>query len=64
MSWEYEEVGEFQTQQEVDDWARRNNIAFSDLSVQHGRKLKVSVRRDATRMSDSELRDSRRNGFF
>ena len=64
MSWEYEEVGEFKTQADVDNWARRNNIDFKDLSVAYGRRLRVSVRRGATQMSDRELRDSRRDGFF
>lgn len=64
MSWEFEEVGEFKTQQDVDNWARRNNIDFGDLSIARGRRLRVSVRRGATNMSDNELRDSRRNGFF
>lgn len=61
---DYEDVGEFDTQAEVDAWARRNNIDPRDISAFHGRKISVSVRKGSTRMSDTELRDSKRNGFF
>ena len=62
---DYEQVGEFDTQAEVDEWARRNGIDYRDISTLHGRKISVSVRRSATRMSDRELREnSRKNGFF
>lgn len=61
---DFEQIGEFDTQEEVNDWARRNNVDPRDISQLNGRKIQVSVRVNTRRMSDAELRDSRNKGFF
>lgn len=64
MSGNYEDVGSFDTQEEINLWTARNNIDRRDISIQQGRKLRVAISRDTTNLSDQELRESRRNGFF
>ncbi|MBK8631879.1 MAG: hypothetical protein IPN84_17380 [Sphingomonadales bacterium] len=64
MSGNYEDIGSFDTQEEINQWAARNNIDRRDISIQQGRKLRVAISRDTTNLSDQELRESRRNGFF
>ena len=64
MSGNYEDIGSFGTQEEINLWAARNNIDHRDISIQQGRKLRVAFSRDTTNLSDQELRESRRNGFF
>lgn len=64
MSGNYEDIGSFDTQEEINLWTARNNIDHRDISIQQGRKLRVAISRDTTNLSDQELRESRRNGFF
>jgi hypothetical protein len=62
---EFDEVGEFGSTQDAEQWARDNNVDLRDIDVQHrGGRKRLYVRRGATRMSDIELRNSRDRGFL
>ncbi len=63
---DFDEVGEFSSEKAAEDWARENNVDFSDMDIKHtsGGKARAWVRRGSTRMSDVELRNSRDRGFF
>jgi hypothetical protein len=63
---DFDEVGEFGSDIDADNWAREHNLDPSDVDVRtqaNGRK-RVWVRRGSTRMSDIELRNSRNRGFL
>lgn len=62
----FDEVGEFGSQKDADDWARENNIDPRDVDIKptSGGKARVWIRRGSTRMSDIELRNSRDRGFL
>ena len=64
--WEFDEVGEFGSASDAENWARDNNVDLSDIDVHHQAdgKARVWVRRGRTRMSDIELRRSRDRGFL
>lgn len=64
--WEFDEVGEFGSAAEAEDWAHDNNVDLTDIDVHQGPdgKARVWVRRGRTRMSDLELRRSRDRGFL
>lgn len=64
--WDFDEVGEFGSAADAQDWARENNVDLKDIDIQHqaGGTAKVWVRRGQTRMSDIELRRSRDRGFL
>lgn len=64
--WDFDEVGEFGSAADAQDWARDNNVDLNDIDIQHqaGGTAKVWVRRGRTRMSDIELRRSRDRGFL
>ena len=62
---EFDEVGEFGSDVDADDWAREHKLDPRDVDVRtqaNGRK-RVWVRRGSTRMSNIELRNSRDRGF-
>ncbi|PKP96687.1 MAG: hypothetical protein CVT74_16300 [Alphaproteobacteria bacterium HGW-Alphaproteobacteria-13] len=63
---DFDEVGEFGSQKDADDWARDNNIDPRDVDIKpgNGGKARVWIRRGSTRMSDIELRNSRDRGFL
>ncbi len=63
---DFDEVGEFGSQKDADDWARDNNIDPRDVDIKpaSGGKARVWIRRGSTRMSDIELRNSRDRGFL
>ena len=64
--WDFEDVGEFRSERDATDWARRNNIDSQDLNIGgSGKGVDVAVRRSATkgdRYNDASNR--RRDGIF
>lgn len=64
--WSYDEVGQFGSRREAEDWARRNDLDPRDLHVrEQGGSVDVGVKRSATsgrRFDDSH--NGRRDGFF
>ena len=64
--WEYDEIGEFSSAAAAEDWARDNGLDPRDVDIKGGfsGKARVWVRRGTARQSDSELRNSRKRGFF
>jgi hypothetical protein len=66
MGWTFENVGDFSSREAAEQWARRNNINISDMSIHPNgdRGVSLSVRR-STLNGDSEQDRSfgRRDGF-
>ena len=67
MAYEHEEVGDFASERDAQDWAERNNIDPQDLHFRaRGRRgVTLSVRRST--LGDSSRGDfsyGRRTGFF
>jgi len=67
MAYEHEEVGDFASERDAQDWAESNNIDPQDLHFRaRGRRgVTLSVRRSA--LGDSSRGDlsyGRRTGFF
>ena len=67
MAYEHEEIGDFASEREAQDWAERNNIDPQDLHFRaRGRRgVTLSVRRSALGdSSNSDQRFGRTTGFF
>ena len=67
MAYEHEEIGDFASERDAQDWAERNNIDPQDLHfrIRGRRGVTLSVRRSA--LGDSSRGDlscGRRTGFF
>ena len=64
--WDYEDVGQFGSERDAVDWAKRNNIDPRDLNIRgSGKDVDVGVRRSVSkgdRYNDASNR--RRDGFF
>ncbi|MFC4194696.1 hypothetical protein ACFQFS_14455 [Novosphingobium lubricantis] len=67
MAYEHDEIGDFASERDAQDWAERNNIDPSDLHLRaRGKRgVTLSVRRSALRdSSQADLSFGRRTGFF
>ena len=66
--WDYEDVGEFGSKRQAEDWARRNNIDPRDLHVREGAdgSADTAVKRSAGKGGDryNDSHGDRKNGFF
>jgi hypothetical protein len=66
-NWDFEDVGEFGSEQAANRWADRNGLDPRDVQVrQSGKGVKLEVRRSALGDSGSrreDLRDGRRSGW-
>lgn len=64
--WSYDDVGQFGSRREAEDWARRNNIDPRDLHLREREgSVDAAVKRSALsgdRFNDGNNR--RRDGFF
>ena len=67
MSYEHDEIGDFASEKDAQEWAERNNIDVCDLHFRSrgNRGVTLSVRRSALGdSSPSDLSYGRRTGFF
>jgi hypothetical protein len=67
MAYEHDEIGDFASERDAQDWAERNNIDPSDLHfrARGKRGVTLSVRRSALGdSSQADLSFGRRTGFF
>lgn len=65
FSWR--DIGSFESEADVNDWARRNGIAHGDVSTRSSNdgRVRAQVRNSAVEeRSDGDLRDSKRQGYF
>ena len=65
MGWEFEQAGQFGSEQAADDYARRNNLDPRDVQItRKGDGVELSIRRSA--LDGRNLRDNgegRRDGW-
>ena len=67
MAYEHDEIGDFASERDAQDWAERNGIDVRDLHLRsvRGRGVTLSVRRSALGdSSQADLSFGRRTGFF
>ena len=67
MGFDYDEAGEFGSEQDAREWAERNAIELADLHIRYrgDRGVTLSVRRSALGDSArSDLTYGRRTGFL